>query len=135
MPPAARVALGSLLGAAVAACVAPFLKPLFSVPGHGVGFVTVQGYGKGWDYCVLALLVIGAFAGGMGFGVRDSGNGLSRENARTPIPAHRTPITFLVFVLMLFLHDHPHQHMDPFHEGEHLTPGFLLRDGARPYGD
>jgi hypothetical protein len=36
---------------------------------------------------------------------------------------------------MLFLHDHPYQHMDPFHEGEHLTPGFLLQTGERPSRD
>jgi hypothetical protein len=36
---------------------------------------------------------------------------------------------------MLFAHDHPYVHMDPFHEGEHLTPGFLLKTGERPYLD
>ena len=41
----------------------------------------------------------------------------------------------IVFLLMALIHDHPYQHMDPFHEGEHLTPGFLLQHGARPYGD
>jgi len=34
---------------------------------------------------------------------------------------------------MLFVHDHPYVVMDPFHEGEHLTPAFLFRSGERPY--
>ncbi len=44
-------------------------------------------------------------------------------------------LALLVFLTMLFVHDHPYAHMDPFHEGEHLTPGFLLKSGARPYGE
>ena len=36
---------------------------------------------------------------------------------------------------MLFVHDHPFVVMDPFHEGEHLTPAFLFRSGERPYTD
>ena len=132
MPPAARIALGSLLGAALAGCMAPLLRSWFPVPSGGIGFVTVNAYPKSWDYAVLALLVIGAFAGGS----------LSRSAvAQPPLslperrPGRRTPITLLVFLLMLFVHDHPYQHMDPFHEGEHLTPGFLLRSGERPYRD
>src|SRR4029077_14923475 len=38
-------------------------------------------------------------------------------------------------LLMLFVHDHPYALLEPFHEGEHLTPGFLFRGGERPYGD
>ena len=41
----------------------------------------------------------------------------------------------IIFVLMLFVHDHPYAVLEPFHEGEHLTPGFLFRSRARPYGD
>jgi hypothetical protein len=40
-----------------------------------------------------------------------------------------------VFVLMIFIHDHPYAHMDHFHEGEHLTAGWLMKSGARPYTD
>ena len=36
---------------------------------------------------------------------------------------------------MLFVHDHPYAVLEPFHEGEHLTPGFLFRSGERPYRD
>lgn len=44
-------------------------------------------------------------------------------------------MTLLVFVVMLFVHDHPYALMDPFHEGEHLTPGFLFQSGERPFED
>jgi hypothetical protein len=60
----ARVALGSLAGTAIAAVIAPMTKRFFSPPDVGVGWVTVNAYPKGWDYAVIALLVIGAFAGG-----------------------------------------------------------------------
>src|SRR2546423_5555200 len=40
-----------------------------------------------------------------------------------------------IFIVMLFVHDHPFVVMDPFHEGEHLTPAFLFRSGERPYTD
>ena len=36
---------------------------------------------------------------------------------------------------MLFLHDHPFAPVDPFHEGEHLTAGWLMQSGERPYRD
>ncbi|HET8798810.1 MAG TPA: hypothetical protein VFO89_14040, partial [Thermoanaerobaculia bacterium] len=47
----------------------------------------------------------------------------------------RLTLGALVFVLMFFLHDHPQAPMDPFHEGEHLTAGWLMKSGERPYGD
>lgn len=130
-----RVALGSLAGAAVAAVVAPATKGWFAPPGAGagVGWVTVNAYPKGWDYAVVALLFLGAFAGGVLLGL-----------PRTPsepapaIPPHRRATllaSIVVFVLMFFIHDHPYAHMDPFHEGEHLTAGWLMKTGERPYGD
>jgi len=137
MSPTARAALGSLLGAAVAGAIAPFIRPLFHPPGGGVGFVTVHAYPKTWDYAVLALLVLGAFVGGSS-GARVLGSSVPPSPPRTRGPAHPRTLwltTALVFVLMLFIHDHPYQHMDPFHEGEHLTPGFLLKSGERPYRD
>src|SRR5207248_50845 len=49
---------------------------------------------------------------------------------------HRvTPLFLAIFIVMLFVHDHPYVVMDPFHEGEHLTPAFLFRSGERPYTD
>ncbi|HUP58993.1 MAG TPA: hypothetical protein VNA69_01090 [Thermoanaerobaculia bacterium] len=129
----ARVTLGSLLGAALAAAAAPFTRSWFSVPSVGVGAITVNAYPKGWDYFVIALLVLGAFAGG--------------ALATSPLSPPRGErvaegrvrgswiLAAIVFLLMLFLHDHPYAHMDPFHEGEHLTAGWLMKTGERPYGD
>jgi hypothetical protein len=49
---------------------------------------------------------------------------------------HRvSPLFLAIFIVMLFVHDHPFVVMDPFHEGEHLTPAFLFRSGERPYKD
>ena len=64
LPGSARVALGSLTGAAIGAGIAPMTEGFFAPPDVGVGWVTVNAYPKGWDYAVIALLVLGAFAGG-----------------------------------------------------------------------
>src|SRR5688500_12013584 len=129
-----RVAVGSLVGAAVAAAIAPWTRRFFSPPDVGVGWVTVNAYPKGWDYAVIALLVIGAFAGGA---LSSSPlSPLSGERARVRGGSRATWIAAaIVFVLMLFLHDHPYAHMDHFHEGEPLTAGWLMKTGERPYRD
>ena len=127
-----RVALGSLAGAAVAAALAPWTRRFFSPPDAGVGWVTVNAYPKGWDYAVIALLVIGAFAGGALF---------SSPGPLSPLRGERVSVrgiavaSVTVFILMLFVHDHPYAHMDHFHEGEHLTAGWLMKSGERPYRD
>lgn len=127
-----RAAIGSIVGAAIAVLPAPFVKPWFPVPAVGVGAVTVAQYPKSWDYFVIALLVIGAFAGGAIASWRAS-------YAPPPGPSSRRwqtwTLALIVFVLMIFVHDHPYAHMDPFHEGEHLTAGWLMKEGARPYRD
>ena len=128
-----RVGLGALIGAAVPAAIAPLLKPLFDVPANGVGFTTVNAYPKGWDYAVVALLTMGALLGGL----------LMKASRSPAVSAEPAGVkgravwitTAVVFVLMLFVHDHPYAFMDPFHEGEHLTPGFLFRSGERPFTD
>src|SRR5438045_212650 len=137
MADAQRITLGSLAGAAVAALISPLLRPLFSVPTGGVGFVTVHQYPKGWDYAVVALLVIlpalcGARASRPQAAARPA---LRSDDAR--IPPGETPggwrarrpraiwiATLLLFLLMLLTHDHPYAIMNSFHEGEHLTPAF-----------
>jgi hypothetical protein len=134
----ARVALGSLAGAAVAATIAPLTKRFFSPPDVGVGWVTVNAYPKGWDYAVIALLVLGAFAGGALFTSPLSPPQPHRGGERVRVRGGSRASwlgTIVVFVLMLFLHDHPYAPMDHFHEGEHLTAGWLMKSGARPYGD
>lgn len=131
----ARVALGSLIGAAAAAALAPYTRPFFSPPKVGVGFVTVNAYPKSWDYAVVALLVFGALAGGAAVAL------FSRIERAPQVdePRVRRARVWIgsaaVFVLMLFVHDHPYANMDPFHEGEHLTAGWLMKSGERPYGD
>lgn len=133
----ARAALGSLIGAALSAAAAPLLRPLFSIPGGGVGAVTVGAYPKGWDYAVVAMLAIGAAAGGV-FAVAGSPLAV-RLRETSPTTRNRRPVTlvlaFVVFLTMLVVHDHPFAHMDDFHEGEHLTPAYLFRAGERPFRD
>src|SRR5512141_146674 len=131
---AARLAIGSAAGASVAAIVVSFGEPLFTVPTGGVGYLTVAAYPKGWDYAVIALLVGGAFLGGV------IASWTVREAPVMAPPAHLSrsvvwSTAAVMFVLMLFVHDHPYSLMDPFHEGEHLTPAFLLKSGERPYKD
>ena len=125
-----RAALGSLTGAAVAAAVAFVIRPMFNPPVIGVGFVTVNAYPKSWDYATYMLLVLGAAIGAW----------LLHKRDEPPATSNQQPATLLatacaVFIAMLFIHDHPYQHMDPFHEGEHLTPAWLFLNGERPFGD
>ena len=134
MTATSRGAIGSLLGAAAGAVIAVLMRPLFSVPTGGVGFVTVSQYPKGWDYAVIALLIAGACTGGVIATWRERGAGSPAGTRR--LRGGATWMTAaVVFVLMVFIHDHPYAPMDPFHEGEHLTPAFLLKSGAHPYRD
>jgi hypothetical protein len=132
--PHARIAIGSLAGALAAALLAPLARGFFSVPSGAIGYVTVHQYPKGWDYAVIALLVVFAAAGGV-----LASRGTHATIAPPEPPRVRTRVQVAtaaaVFVLMFFLHDHPYVLMDPFHEGEHLSPAFLLQSGERPYAD
>ncbi len=95
---------------------------------NGVGIVTISHYAKSIDYAVVALLI--------GFGSVLSA--ISVVNHHRAHREHRTASVFTalaIFIVMLFVHDHPYVVMDPFHEGEHLTPAFLFRSGERPYSD
>lgn len=95
----------------------------------GVGWVTVNGYPKSYDYFVLGVLILGAVVGGL----------LSRADEFAPAPpkyAGRTwPFALIVFILMVFIHDHPHLPIERLHDGEQLAPAFLMRAGERPYTD
>ena len=132
----ARAALGSIAGAGVAVLPALWIRPWFAVPSGGIGAVTVAGYPKSWDYAVIALLVLGAFAGGA-----LASWSAARTTTILPPAEHeatrwlQATVAVVVFVLMILIHDHPYAYMDPFHEGEHLTAGWLLKSGARPYRD
>jgi len=131
-----RAVLGSLIGAACAGAAAPLIRPLFSVPTGGIGAVTAGAYPKGWDYAVVALLAIGAFAGGM---LAVAGVQWSERSRETSLTMERRQLARIVavsvFLLMFVVHDHPFAHMDNFHEGEHLTPASLFLSGERPFND
>ncbi|MEO8381089.1 MAG: hypothetical protein ABI779_15610 [Acidobacteriota bacterium] len=131
-----RAALGSLAGAGLAVWPAMLVRPWFRAPVGGVGAVTVAGYPKSWDYAVIALLVFGAFVGGA---IASWSAARPATVARVDAPARsrwmQLAMAVIVFVLMIFMHDHPYAPMDPFHEGEHLTAGWLLKSGQRPYRD
>ena len=132
----ARLTIGAVAGAIACAVAAPLLHPLFHPPTGGVGFVTVNAYPKGYDYLLVALLALGACAGALATTWMRHG---TRALAVGEIPRWRRQYVvggaLVVFLLMLFIHDHPYVFMDPFHEGEHLTPAFLLTNGERPYSD
>ncbi len=125
-------AVGACVGAAIAAAVAPLTRAWFSVPTGGVGIITISGYPKAYDYAVVALLVAGSAIGAyiLSVGAPALGRPAAGGGRR-----HTWIATAIVFLLMLFVHDHPYAVLEPFHEGEHLTPGFLIRSGERPYRD
>ncbi len=104
-----------------------FIKE-WAVPRGGVGFVTIAHYPKLFDYGVVALLIV--VGGAIGWWWR-------RGNPACPKPNPRFTwaLACAVFVLMAFVHDNPYELMETFHEGEHLAPAFLFRQGKRPFGD
>jgi hypothetical protein len=134
------IAAGAAAGAAILGALSSLARPLFAVPAGGIGFVTVSHYPKGFDYFVVAMIAGGAMAGGVvaALFAKKPVNPATRQFSN-PATQQRSRATWLfalvVFVTMFFLHDHPYVLMEPFHEGEHLTPGFLFRSGARPFGD
>lgn len=106
-----------------------FIKE-WAVPRGGVGFVTIEHYPKLFDYAVvLALILIGA---AIGWWWR---TGSPASPDRRHHLSSTLVISLVVFLLMLFVHDNPYELMETFHEGEHLTPAFLFRQGERPFGD
>lgn len=121
---------GAAIGAAVAALVAPQLRGFFHVPAGAVGACTKLQYPKGWDYAVIALLTAGAFFGALAAGARCAP--LPHEPGK---PRGVLATAIVVFILMLFAHDHPYSFMDFYHEGEHLAPASAYLDGAKPYRD
>ena len=99
----ARVALGSLAGAAAAAAIAPSLRPFFSPPQIGVGFVTVNAYPKGWDYAVVALLIAASFAGGavMSFWKPGTASSIHEPQPRRPVIWGGALLVFVVMFLTI----------------------------------
>ena len=121
--------LGAVIGAAIAALIAPHLRGFFHVPTGGIGATTKLQYPKGWDYAVIALLTAFSFLGAL----------VASRWAGEEVPIQRPTkkpvliISLVVFLLMLFAHDHPYSFMDFYHEGEHLSPASEYMDGAKPY--
>lgn len=136
-------AVGGILAGAVASLVLlisilPSLKDHFPVPDGGVGFVTVNGYPKGFDYFVVAAIVAGVFLGGaIGGMLFRRKSTVSRDEPAPGSPLSRTSLALMAVtaVLMFLLHFHPQQFMEMFHEGEHLSPATVLDLGGKPYGD
>ncbi len=121
---------GAVAGAIAGALIAQPIRPLFPIPSGAVGYITVHHYPKDWDLAVIALIVAGALAGAL------------IAARRTPPAAMSEPrrprwlaTAIVVFVLACIVHDLPNAQLDFFHEGEHLTPAFLLQSGGRPYRD
>ncbi|MCU1231382.1 MAG: hypothetical protein JWO97_4266 [Acidobacteria bacterium] len=129
----AFLALGAFAGAAIAGALAPLARGAFGPPSGGVGVLTLAQYPKAFDYFVIVAIVCGALIGGI------AASYVRREDEVTALSATRRPrwwpIALTTFVLMCFIHDHPYVPLEPFHDGEHLTPAFLLDSGARPYRD
>ncbi|HYO78173.1 MAG TPA: hypothetical protein VE010_17060, partial [Thermoanaerobaculia bacterium] len=55
VPPAVAAPAGAIAAIAVMPLL-PLLKPLFPVPGNGIGLISISGYPKAWDYAVVSLL-------------------------------------------------------------------------------
>jgi hypothetical protein len=126
-----RAVGGGIAGGVLALAVAPLFRGFFHPPTGGIGWVTVNAYPKPHDYFTIALVAALAFAGALAATFRAG----APASAAAPYRRYAWPGAIGVFVLMLFVHDHPDAFMDRFHEGEHLTAGFLMREGARPFGD
>ena len=138
---AAALAVGAAIGAAIVFHFAPQFKWMFDVPGGGIGLVTVSKYPKGFDYAVVvALVVVSALCAFLLAVLTSRARRVAARPAPPPVLAARSRAfavagAIVVFVAMVLAHDHPYAFMDMFHEGEHLTPGGMMREGARPYRD
>jgi hypothetical protein len=131
------IALGAALGAAMFGALSTLCRGLFHLPAGGVGFVTVHAYPKGFDYFVVGMLFAGAVVGGLLGGIFSPHS--EKAGGGACLPTGMTKTTWVgalvIFLLMLVLHDHPYALMEPFHEGEHLTPALAFQSGARPFGE
>ncbi len=129
----------ALVGAAAAVLIAPLLpllKPLFPVPGHGIGLVTFTQYPKGWDYAVITILFAVA-AGATWLTARLTNASLEpRPEARGPRPPWVIGLLMVVVTLAILpARDQPYEFADPYHEGENLSPASVMMAGGHPYGD
>ena len=129
--------IGALVGALLVFAIAPHCIDWFSVPTGGIGAVTIAKYPKGFDYFVIFALTIASALGALGALALSARQTSPTADSRQPTARRWTTIvlTFVVFIVMFVVHDHPYSFMEMFHEGEHLTPASVMLDGGKPYGD
>lgn len=131
-----KPALAGMTAAVLIAPLLPLLKPLFSVPGHGIGLITVTQYPKGWDYAVVAILFAAAAAGAwVTARVTHHHADEPRPEAQGPRPASVVLMMAIVTLAILPARDQPYEFADPYHEGESLSPASVMMSGGRPYRD
>jgi hypothetical protein len=127
----------AFIGVIAALAVTPFLpllRPLFRVPGHGIGLASVTHYPKGWDYAVVVILFAVAAGGTLVARAR-------REDPSSGPSGHLLPgwgegiLMLVVFLAILPARDHPYAFADPYHEGENLSAASVMMSGGRPYRD
>jgi len=125
--------VGAAIGALIVFAIAPHCIGWFSVPGGGIGAVTIAKYPKGFDYFVVIALTLASAIGAFALSAHQP---LTTDNRQPTTPRRATwIITAIVFITMFLIHDHPYAFMDMFHEGEHLSPASVMLDGGRPYRD
>ena len=139
--PPALAAVGGTVAAIAIMPLLPLLKPLFPVPGKGIGIISLSGYPKAWDYAVVAILFVVPVL------VTAALAAMWRRRDRVDEPpeavvAARKHSAIVTVILMLIVtaamvpaRDHPYDFMDPYHEGEHLSPASVMMSGGAPYGD
>jgi hypothetical protein len=132
-----RLAAGGLAGFVLAIILAPLLRSFFSVPDGGVGVLTVTGYPKGFDHVfplvITLLTAIGAIAAcARG---KEHIEPVAEWQPSRWRPALAAALALAIFALYFIAHDHRYYEMDMFHEGEHLSPAAIMREGGRPFGD
>jgi serine/threonine protein kinase len=125
-----HLTIGGILGAIAGAFFATLLRPLFPIPAGAVGWITVHPYPKDWDVAVAALIVAGSFAGALVASRRVPP--LSTSPAARP---KWIATAAVVFVAVCVLHDRPYAPLDLYHDGEHLSPAFVVRGGGTFHRD
>ncbi len=129
-----RRALAGVAAALAVTPLLPFLRPLFGVPGHGIGIVSLTRYPKGWDYAVVAIL-FGVAALGTAVAGRRAGSQPARSDWRVGPTWLIALLMVVVFLAILPARDHPYAFADPYHEGENLSAASVMMSGGRPYRD
>src|SRR5471030_3304970 len=132
---AAPLTVPALAGIAAAILIAPLLpvlKPLFSVPGNGVGLVSVTHYPKGWDYAVVGILFAIAALATIAVALLSAPDPavpesvaltLSQAKGKGRVRAWLIALLMLIVTIAILpARDHPYEFADPYHEGENLSP-------------